>query len=81
METWKSYATAQENKLSLNRANTAIAIAINADFLLMALPLKDYNQPLGGKLITRDPSSLEREVIHLDFNQHIFWVENCLYCL
>lgn len=33
----KNYATAQENKLSLNRANAAIATAINADFLLMAL--------------------------------------------
>ena len=82
METWKSYATAQENKLSLNRANAAIAIAINADFLLMALSLEDYNQPLGGcSLITLDPSSLEREGIHLDFHQHIFWVVNCLYCL
>lgn len=64
---------AQEHKLSLHRANAAIAIAINADFLLMALSLKDYNQPLGGKLITLDPSSLEAEVIYLDFNQHIFW--------
>ena len=46
METWKSYATAQENKLSLNRANAAIATAINADFLLMALSLEDYNHLL-----------------------------------
>lgn len=72
---------AQEHKLSLHRANAAIVTAINADFLLIVLSLEDYNQPLGGKLITLDPSSLETEVIHLDFNQHIFWVENCLYCL
>lgn len=68
---------AQEHKLSLYRASAAT----NADFLLMALAPDDYHQPLGGKLITLDPSSLETEVIHLDFNQHIFWVENCLYCL
>lgn len=42
----KNYATAQENKLSLNRANAAIATAINADFLLMALSLEEYNHLL-----------------------------------
>ena len=72
---------AQKDKLSLHRANAAVATATNADFLLMVLSLEDYNQTLGGKLMTLDPSFLETEVIHLNFNQHIFWVENCLYCL
>ena len=40
MEAGESYAMAQEHKLSLHRANAAVATATNADFLLTRYPSK-----------------------------------------
>lgn len=58
------------------------ATETNADPLRMALSLELTNQPLGGKLIIiGPPSTLDMTVIHLDLNQHIFWVKNCLFSL